>query len=67
MDLHPARPEDVLTIETDDGGVFGVSSLLLARLNDVVWKAKENSYGAALPKMTQAFMRIQRLSKRKSH
>ena len=46
VDLYPMRNGDVLTIDYGDGTVAGFSRLLLARLNDVVWRAPENSYEA---------------------
>lgn len=46
VDLYPMRNDDVLTIDCGDGLVVGCSRLLLARLNDVVWRAPENSYEA---------------------
>lgn len=60
-DLHPIRDGDVITIEYPDGSAISFSKLLLTRINDVVWKARENSYFATLPEMTKAYERIQRL------
>jgi hypothetical protein len=42
-DLQPLRKEDLLTFDLPDGTRVGFSKLLLARLNDVVWRAPENS------------------------
>jgi hypothetical protein len=46
IDLYPMRNGDVLTIDYPDGPRIGFSRLLLARLNDIVWRAPENSYEA---------------------
>ncbi|HUW19731.1 MAG TPA: hypothetical protein VMW16_10565 [Sedimentisphaerales bacterium] len=46
VDLYPMREGDVLTIDYPDGSGITFSRLLLARLNDVVWRAPENSYEA---------------------
>lgn len=46
VDLYPMRNKDVLTIDYGNGSVIGFSRLLLTRLNDVVWRAPENSYEA---------------------
>ena len=45
-DLRPLRAEDLLTLDLPDGSRMGFSKLLLARINDVVWRAPENSVGA---------------------
>ena len=52
-DLYPVRNDDVLTIDCGDGSVAGFSRLLLARLNDVVWRAPENSYEATKAEMDE--------------
>jgi len=45
-DLQPLRADDLLTLDLSDGSRMGFSKLLLARLNDVVWRARENSFAA---------------------
>jgi len=51
VDLHPMRDQDVITIDFDDGTGISFTPLLLTRLNDVVWRAPENSYNAVKPDM----------------
>jgi hypothetical protein len=46
VDLYPMRNNDVLTMDCGDGSVACFSRLLLARLNDIVWRAPENSFEA---------------------
>ncbi len=43
IDLEPRRQADLLTFELPDGSRIGFSKLLLARLNEVVRRAPENS------------------------
>jgi hypothetical protein len=50
-DLQPLRDEDLLTFDLPDGSRVGFSKLLLARLNDVIWRSPENSFGATRPEM----------------
>lgn len=45
-DLQPLRTEDLLTFDLPDGSRVGFSKLLLARLNDVIWRAPENFFVA---------------------
>jgi len=45
-DLRPLRAEDLLTLDLPNGSRMGFSKLLLARINDVVWRAPENSFVA---------------------
>jgi hypothetical protein len=51
IDLYPMRDLDVLTIDYPDGSGITFSRLLLARLNDVVWRVPENSYEATKPEI----------------
>jgi hypothetical protein len=53
VDLYPMRNDDILTIDCGGGSVVGFSRLLLARLNDVVWHAPENSYEATKGEMDE--------------
>ncbi len=50
-DLRPLRAEDVLTLDLPDGSRMSFSKLLLARINDVVWRAPENSFLATQREM----------------
>jgi hypothetical protein len=54
-DLQPLRNEDLLTLDLPDGSRIGFSKLLLARLNDVVWRAPENSFAATRREMGELF------------
>jgi hypothetical protein len=45
-DLRPLRTEDLVTLDLPDGTRVGFSKLLLTRLNDVIWRAPENSFTA---------------------
>lgn len=51
VDLHPMREQDVLTIDFDDGTGISFTPLFLTRLNDVIWRARENSYSAVKAEM----------------
>lgn len=51
VDLYPMRDSDILTIDYPDGSGVSFSRLLLARLNDVVWRAPENSFEAVKAEM----------------
>ncbi len=51
VDLQPMHDGAVLTIDYPDGSVISFTTLLLARLNDVVWRAPENSYEAVKPEV----------------
>jgi hypothetical protein len=51
IDLYPMRDRDVLTIDYPNGSGITFSRLLLARLNDVVWRVPENSYEATKPEI----------------
>ncbi len=51
VDLYPMRDGDVLTIDYPDGTGVTFSRILLTRLNDVVWRAPENSYEATKPEV----------------
>jgi len=53
IDLYPMRDSDVLNIDYPDGSVISFSRLLLSRLNDVVWRAPENSYEATKPELDE--------------
>ena len=53
VDLYPMRDGDVLTIDYPDGSRISFSRLLLTRLNDVVWRAPENSYEATKPELDE--------------
>ena len=63
-DLHPIREGDGIMVEGTDGSAVSFSNLLLTRINDVVWRARENQYGATFPEMERAYQRIQRLKSR---
>ena len=56
-DLQPLREEDLLTFDLPNGSRVGFSKLLLARLNDVVWRARENSFSATEREMAALFER----------
>jgi hypothetical protein len=51
VDLHPLHDGAVLTINYADGSGISFTPLLLTRLNDVVWRAPENSYAAVKPEV----------------
>jgi hypothetical protein len=51
VDLHPMQDGAVLTIDYPDGSGISFTTLLLARLNDVVWRVAENSYAAVKPEL----------------
>jgi hypothetical protein len=51
VDLHPMSDQDVMTIDFDDGTGISFTQLFLARLNDVIWRAPENSYSAVKPEI----------------
>jgi hypothetical protein len=51
VDLYPMRDSDILTIVHPDGSGVSFSRLLLTRLNDVVWRAPENSLEAVQAEM----------------
>lgn len=46
LDLYPVGDGDVFTIAYPNGTGISFPRLLLTRLNDVVWRAPENSYEA---------------------
>ncbi len=52
-DLQPLRSEDLLTLGLPDGSMIGFSKLLLVRLNDLIWRAPENSFAATQGKMAK--------------
>lgn len=51
VDLHPTHDGAILTINYPDGSGVSFTRLLLTRLNDVVWRARENSYEKVEPEM----------------
>ena len=51
LDLQPLDDGAVLSISYPDGSGVSFTRLLLARLNDVVWRAPENSYEAVKPEL----------------
>lgn len=57
IDLHPMREQDVITIDFDDGTGVSFTPLLLMRLNDVIWRAPENSYSAVKPEIDEVIER----------
>jgi hypothetical protein len=52
------RDGDVITIDYPDGTGVTFSRLLLTRLNDVVWRAPENSYEATKPEVEAIKQRL---------
>jgi hypothetical protein len=61
QDLHPVQAGDVIMVENPDGTAVGFTKLLLTRLNDVVWRAPENSFAATESEMTVIRERRERL------
>jgi len=51
VDLQPIQNDAVLSILNPDGSGVSFTRLLLARLNDVVWRAPENSYEMVRPEL----------------
>jgi len=51
LDLYPVHDGSVLSVIYPDGSGISFTGLLLARLNDVVGRAPENSYEAVRPQM----------------
>jgi len=61
-DLQPLRNEDLLTFDLPDGSRIGFSRLLLTRLNDVIWRAPENSFPATQREMEELSKRTPNLA-----
>jgi hypothetical protein len=51
VDLQPIQNDAVLSMLNPNGSGVSFTRLLLARLNDVVWRAPENSYEMARPEL----------------
>ena len=58
IDLQPVRNEDVITIDNKDGTGISITPLFLTRINDVIWRAPENSYPAMKSEMESLRQRI---------